>query len=67
MKTHLATESASNSPLPESSKHTKSVTGLMIDNLNRTVVSCGLDGKLKVSIGFLSVVPVVHNSLAHGS
>lgn len=33
----------------ESTKHTKSVTGLMIDNLNRTVISCGLDGKVKVS------------------
>lgn len=29
-------------------KHTKAVTGLMIDSLNRTVVSCGLDGKVKV-------------------
>lgn len=33
----------------ENAKHTKSVTGLMIDNLNRTVISCGLDGKVKVS------------------
>ncbi|KAJ5335447.1 Small-subunit processome Utp21 [Penicillium brevicompactum] len=30
-----------------SSKHTKAVTGLMVDSLNRTVVSCGLDGKVK--------------------
>ncbi|KAJ5550716.1 Small-subunit processome Utp21 [Penicillium sp. DV-2018c] len=29
------------------SKHTKAVTGLMVDSLNRTVVSCGLDGKVK--------------------
>ena len=29
-------------------KHSKAVTGLMIDNLNSTVISCGLDGKLKV-------------------
>ncbi|KAF3401863.1 hypothetical protein F1880_009713 [Penicillium rolfsii] len=29
------------------SKHTKAVTGLMVDNLNRTVISCGLDGKVK--------------------
>lgn len=28
-------------------KHTKAVTGLMIDGLNTTVISCGLDGKLK--------------------
>lgn len=31
------------------SKHTKAVTGLMVDGLNRTVISCGLDGKVKVS------------------
>ncbi|OGE54813.1 hypothetical protein PENARI_c005G10802 [Penicillium arizonense] len=30
-----------------STKHTKAVTGLMVDSLNRTVVSCGLDGKVK--------------------
>lgn len=30
-------------------KHTKEVTGLMINALNQTVVSCGLDGKVKVS------------------
>ena len=30
-------------------KHTKAVTGLMVDSLNRTVVSCGEDGKVKVS------------------
>ena len=29
-------------------RHTKAVTGLMVDNLNRTVISCGLDGKVKV-------------------
>ena len=28
-------------------KHRKAVTGLMVDSLNRTVFSCGLDGKLK--------------------
>lgn len=33
-----------------SSKHTKAVTGLMVDSLNRTVVSCGLDGKVKVCL-----------------
>ncbi|PWY63560.1 snoRNA binding protein [Aspergillus heteromorphus CBS 117.55] len=31
----------------EDMKHTKAVTGLLIDGLNRTVVSCGLDGKVK--------------------
>lgn len=35
-----------------SSKHTKAVTGLMVDSLNRTVVSCGLDGKVKVCFPF---------------
>ncbi|KAI9695254.1 MAG: hypothetical protein M1820_008773 [Bogoriella megaspora] len=28
-------------------KHIKAVTGLAVDNLNRTVVSCGSDGKIK--------------------
>lgn len=29
-------------------KHMKEVTGLMVDGLNRNVVSCGLDGRVKV-------------------
>lgn len=29
--------------------HTRAVTGLMVDGLNRAVISCGLDGKVKVS------------------
>lgn len=33
-------------------RHTKAVTGLMVDNLNRTVISCGLDGKVKVGSQF---------------
>jgi U3 small nucleolar RNA-associated protein 21 len=28
-------------------KHTKAVTGIQVDNLNRTVTSCGADGKVK--------------------
>ncbi|KAI4288591.1 MAG: hypothetical protein L6R35_002149, partial [Caloplaca aegaea] len=32
---------------PGEGKHRKAVTGLMIDPLNRTVISCGLDGKVK--------------------
>ncbi|KAL8651505.1 MAG: hypothetical protein Q9210_003208, partial [Variospora velana] len=32
---------------PGEGKHRKAVTGLMIDPLNRTVISCGLDGKIK--------------------
>ncbi|KAE8144346.1 Utp21 specific WD40 associated putative domain-containing protein [Aspergillus avenaceus] len=28
-------------------KHTKAVTGVMVDGLNQSVVSCGLDGKVK--------------------
>lgn len=31
-------------------KHIKAVTGIVIDGLNQTVISCGLDGKIKVSI-----------------
>lgn len=30
-------------------KHSKAVTGITVDNLNRTVISCGDDGKVKVS------------------
>ncbi|KAL8933267.1 MAG: hypothetical protein Q9211_005876, partial [Gyalolechia sp. 1 TL-2023] len=32
---------------PGEGKHRKAVTGLMVDRLNRTVISCGLDGKIK--------------------
>lgn len=32
---------------PDEVKHKKAITGLMVDSLNRTVVSCGLDGKIK--------------------
>lgn len=32
---------------PGEGKHTKAVTGIMVDSLNRTVISCGLDGKIK--------------------
>lgn len=28
-------------------KHTKAISGLMVDSLNRTVISCALDGKIK--------------------
>ena len=31
----------------DNSKHAKEVTGLLVDSLNRAVVSCGLDGKIK--------------------
>jgi hypothetical protein len=37
------------------SKHTKAVTGLMVDNLNRTVISCSLDGKVKVCSSSISL------------
>ena len=32
---------------PGQGRHTKDVTGIMVDSLNRTVISCGLDGKIK--------------------
>lgn len=28
-------------------RHMKAISGLMVDSLNRTVISCGLDGKIK--------------------
>lgn len=31
-------------------KHTKAVTGIVVDSLNKTVISSGADGKVKVSI-----------------
>ncbi|RDW93222.1 rRNA-processing protein UTP21 [Aspergillus mulundensis] len=31
----------------DSNRHTKAVTGLAVDGLNRAIVSCGLDGKVK--------------------
>lgn len=35
--------------LGNSARHAKAVTGLWIDGLNQTVISCSLDGKVKVS------------------
>jgi U3 small nucleolar RNA-associated protein 21 len=32
---------------PGEGRHTRDVTGLMVDGLNTTVISCGLDGKTK--------------------
>ncbi|KAJ5639868.1 uncharacterized protein N7484_007730 [Penicillium longicatenatum] len=47
MKMQGGSDSAFASSRPIDARHTKAVTGLMIDNLNRTVISCGLDGKVK--------------------
>ncbi len=30
-------------------KHKGSITGILTDSINRTVISCGLDGKMRVS------------------
>lgn len=32
---------------PGEGKHTRDVTGILVDSLNRTVISCSLDGKIK--------------------
>ncbi|KJZ79244.1 hypothetical protein HIM_01395 [Hirsutella minnesotensis 3608] len=32
---------------PGTGKHTKAVTGIVVDSLNKYIVSCGLDGKIK--------------------
>ncbi len=32
---------------PGQGKHTKAVTGLVVDSLNRNIISCSLDGKVK--------------------
>lgn len=42
----LQTEGARKYPVGVG-KHTKAVTGLIIDSMNKTVVSCSLDGKIK--------------------
>ncbi|KAM3556336.1 hypothetical protein MY1884_005115 [Beauveria asiatica] len=33
--------------LPGSGKHTKPITGLVVDSMNKYVISCGMDGKIK--------------------
>lgn len=47
--TKVRVEANAGPPTTET-RHTKAVTGLMVDNLNRTVISCGLDGKVKVCL-----------------
>lgn len=46
--------------------HIKAVTGLAIDNLNRNVVSCGLDGKLKVCCKYISIAFHYTNMISSG-
>lgn len=52
MQTGAATSVHSQAPngiqIATKEKHAKAVTGLAVDSLNRTLVSCGLDGKVKV-------------------
>jgi U3 small nucleolar RNA-associated protein 21 len=45
---HLAAENGILGQHIRRDRHTKAVTGLAVDGLNRSIVSCGLDGKLKV-------------------
>ncbi|KAI1210959.1 WD domain-containing protein [Annulohypoxylon truncatum] len=33
--------------LPGTGKHTKAVTGIVIDSMNKNIISCSLDGKIK--------------------
>ncbi|KAL9604335.1 MAG: hypothetical protein Q9219_000523 [cf. Caloplaca sp. 3 TL-2023] len=50
MKVQPQTTESSPHPLrfgPGEGKHRKAIMGLMVDSLNRTVISCGLDGKIK--------------------
>lgn len=51
---------------PGEGKHKGSVTGIMVDSVNRVVTSCGLDCKMKVRVvmnescyGVLTVYPVL--------
>ncbi|OAX83053.1 hypothetical protein ACJ72_02599 [Emergomyces africanus] len=41
-------------------KHTSAVTGLMVDSLNTTVISCGLDGKVKYQFWKFSTGQLLH-------
>jgi U3 small nucleolar RNA-associated protein 21 len=45
---HLAPENGLRGSYIHRDRHTKAVTGLAVDGLNRRIISCGLDGKLKV-------------------
>ena len=36
-------------------RHTKAVTGIVVDSLNKTVVSSGADGKVKVSTIYIFI------------
>ncbi|KAH7328310.1 WD repeat-containing protein 36 [Stachybotrys elegans] len=42
----LQTEQGQKYPLG-TGRHTKAITGLVVDSLNKTVISCSLDGKIK--------------------
>lgn len=44
----------------KSAKHTKAITGIVVDSLNTTVVTCGLDGKVKVYTCCSSYICVCH-------
>jgi U3 small nucleolar RNA-associated protein 21 len=46
-ETALATFGEGRTFGPGQGKHRREVTGIMVDSLNRTVISCGLDGKIK--------------------
>lgn len=41
-----------------SAMHTKAVTGLAIDSLNRTIVSCDLNGKVKVRFPSIPLISI---------
>lgn len=36
-------------------KHTKAVTGIVVDSLNKTVISSGADGNVKVSTVYVFI------------
>ncbi|KAK3312409.1 Utp21 specific WD40 associated putative domain-containing protein [Apodospora peruviana] len=43
----LQTRSSKTSFTPGTGKHTRAVTGIVVDSLNKTVISCSLDGTIK--------------------
>ena len=45
--TQLQAKSTEGGFAPGRGKHTKAVTGIVVDSMNKTIVSCSLDGKIK--------------------
>ena len=72
VKLHSQRYASTNGFLDDTSqqRHTRDVTGIMVDNLNKTVFSCSLDGKLKFwdfATGTLRSDIDLHPTAAYGA